>query len=55
MSKGILVLAVVALLAWGQVSGNAADEQIAEQDFYCEMVDEGSWPDYKETYEESCK
>ena len=55
MGKGILVLAVVAMLAYGQLSDTAADELSAEQDLYCDMVAEGSWPDYKETYEESCK
>jgi len=54
MSKAILVVAVVALLAYGQISDNAADELSAEQDLYCEMVAAGSWGDYNENFDEVC-
>ena len=49
-----VALIVVALMAWGQMD-TAANELDAEQAHYCEMVEQGNWPDYKETYEESCK
>jgi len=48
-----LVLVVVGLV-WGQM-GTAADELTAEQAHYCDMVADGSWPDYEGTYDKACK
>lgn len=28
--------------------------ELAEQRVYCEMVAEGSWPDYRDMYEAAC-
>ena len=52
--KALVAVVVVAGLVWGQM-GTAADELTAEQKHYCDMVAEGSWPDYKESFDESCK
>lgn len=55
MGKMILAVAVaVIFLAWGQMS-DVSDELTAQQDRYCTMVADGNWPDYKNTYEMSCK
>jgi len=51
---GLVLLCLVVSIVWWS-GRNVPAELQAEQDFYCEMVAEGSWPDYKETYEESCK
>lgn len=46
-----LIVFVAAMLALGPTEA----EQDAETAFYCEMVDEGNWPDYKDIAEEYCK
>lgn len=54
MGKIIFAVVVVGGLVWGQMD-SAADELAAEQQHYCDMVAEGSWPDFKGTFDESCK
>lgn len=54
MIKVLLAVVVVGGLVWGQMD-TAADELTAEQKHYCDMVEQGNWPDYKGTYDESCK
>lgn len=48
----IIIGVIVALLVLAS-NLQYADEQ-KEQDFYCKMVDEGSWPDYNKTYQKQC-
>jgi len=51
---GLVLLCLVVSIVWW--SGRTVPTELqAQQNFYCEMVNEGSWPDYKNTYEESCK
>lgn len=46
-----LILLATAMLYMGPTEA----EQDAETAHYCEMVAEGSWPDYKNIAEEHCK
>ena len=49
-------LVVVALLAgFGLVSAMEYRDEQRGQEHYCEMVQAGHWPDYRETYDEECK
>jgi len=36
------------------VSSMDYEDVMAERDFYCDMVEEGSWPDYRGISEEEC-
>ena len=53
----LLPFLVIGVVLWSGQANQAqlTSDLVAEQDFYCQMVDEGSWPDYKNTYKESCK
>jgi hypothetical protein len=31
------------------------EDELAERDFYCAMVQEGKWPDYKGIADQECK
>lgn len=42
------------LLAFGFIGARDLEDEIAEQEFYCEQVLAGHWPDYKEIAEEAC-
>ncbi len=44
-ARGVLILLV--LLAFFAVSSFTYEDEVAEQDFYCQMVAEGTWPDEK--------
>lgn len=53
-----LVYAVLLLVCLGALWWTLSDTQSdmeREQARYCRMVQAGSWPDFKHTYEESCK
>jgi hypothetical protein len=52
----VLPFLVLGIVLWSGQEGQLelTAELQAEQNFYCQMVDEGTWPDYKDTYEESC-
>jgi len=56
----MLPFLVIGVMLWA--SGPAQKELQAEQSTYCDMVElhkssggENGWPDYKNTYTESCK
>lgn len=49
----LLPFLVLGVVFWS--SDSAEKELQAEQQHYCEMVEEGSWPDYKGIYDEFCK
>ena len=49
-----IALTVLALLALGFVGGMDYEDEIAEQEFYCEQVLAGHWPDYKNIADEVC-
>lgn len=46
-----LILLVTAML----IVGPTEAEQDAETAHYCDMVESGAWPDYKDIAEEYCK
>lgn len=48
---GITLLIILFMLA----SISDFEEELAQQKQYCEMVESGAWPDYRENYEEMCK
>lgn len=56
-NKELIFGVVLGLLASCFLIVGTMDYQDArvEQAHYCQMVEEGVWPDYRETYEESCR
>ena len=49
-----IALTVLALLALGFVGGMDYEDEIAEQEFYCDQVLAGHWPDYQNIADEVC-
>lgn len=45
---------VLILLAMGAVGSMDFEDALLQQDHYCKMVAEGTWPDYEGNYEEQC-
>lgn len=41
-------------LTLGIVGTMDIDDEQKEQDLYCKMVSEGSWPDYNGSYQSKC-
>jgi len=52
---GKMALGLVALCGWLAVSTMDYEDELAERDFYCAMVQEGKWPDYKDIADQECK
>lgn len=52
IAYGGAILVIVLLL--GKVGDLDMQDEIAEQDFYCEQVLAGHWPDYKHIADEVC-
>lgn len=50
----IIILASLVVAGVGTVSNMTYNDQVDEQNKYCEMVRSGSWPDFKGLYEEMC-
>lgn len=50
-----LGLAILGVLALGVVGTFDMQAEQEEADLYCQMVEEGAWPDYKGTYERDCR
>ena len=44
----------IVLLLTGMMGKMEMEDEIAEQEFYCEQVLAGHWPDYKNIAEEVC-
>lgn len=44
----------IALVLIGMMGKMDMDDDIAEQEFYCEQVLAGHWPDYKHIADEVC-
>lgn len=45
----------IVLLLTGMMGKMEMQDEIAEQEFYCEQVLAGHWPDYKNIAEEVCQ
>jgi hypothetical protein len=45
----------IVLLLTGMMGKMEMEDEIAEQEFYCEQVLSGHWPDYKNIAEEVCQ
>jgi hypothetical protein len=45
----------IVLLLTGMMGKMEMEDEIAEQEFYCEQVLAGHWPDYKNIAEEVCQ
>jgi hypothetical protein len=45
----------IVLLLTGMMGKMEMEDEIAEQQFYCEQVLAGHWPDYKNIAEEVCQ
>jgi hypothetical protein len=45
----------IVLLLTGMMGKMEMEDEIAEQEFYCEQVLAGHWPDYKNISEEVCQ
>lgn len=52
MIYGGLLFLVIFLV--GFVGSMDMEDEIAEQQFYCEQVVQGHWPDYKQIADEVC-
>lgn len=52
MIYGGLLFLVIFLV--GFVGSMDMEDEIAEQQFYCEQVAQGHWPDYKQIADEVC-
>ena len=49
------ILAVVALIGLIALANNMTyDDEISDQEHYCEMVKTKTWPDYKGIYKKQC-
>jgi len=46
---------LVALCGWLAVSTMDYEDELAERDLYCDMVEKGHWPDYKGIAQEECE
>jgi hypothetical protein len=44
----------IVLLLTGMMGKMEMEDEVAEQEFYCEQVLAGHWPDYKNLAEEVC-
>lgn len=44
----------IVLLLTGMMGKMEMEDEIAEQEFYCEQVLAGHWPDYKNIADEAC-
>lgn len=44
----------IALVLIGMMGKMDMEDEIAEQEFYCEQVSAGHWPDYKHIADEVC-
>jgi hypothetical protein len=45
----------IVLLLTGMMGKMEMEDEVAEQEFYCEQVLAGHWPDYKNLAEEVCQ
>lgn len=45
MNKLLLIIILIIIL--GIIGNNDYQDQVAEQDFYCQMVKDKAWPPYK--------
>lgn len=52
--NGIFAAVLCAFAALMIVGTMAIDDDQAELNHYCEMVEAGAWPDYREVYDEEC-
>lgn len=50
----LVLLMTVSLVALAIIGDADYQDEIAEQDFYCEQVLAGYWPDYKNIADEVC-
>lgn len=52
MKQIIFIAALISLIAL--ISNMAHEDDVAQQEHYCEMVKTKSWPDYKGIYKKHC-
>jgi len=50
-----LLAVVLVALAFLSVGSFDYQDELDELEYYCSMVREGAWPDYKEIFEKECK
>lgn len=50
----LVLLIVVSFVALGIIGDADYQDELAEQEFYCEQVLAGHWPDYKNIADEVC-
>ena len=48
------ILVSLAIFLFGVVSEMSYEDAVREENQYCELVGDGTWPDYKGIYEEVC-
>lgn len=44
----------IMLIIFAIVSNMDYEDELLEQQHYCDMVEQGHWPDYEEKYDEVC-
>jgi hypothetical protein len=52
MKFALTVIALIGLIAL--VNNMTHDDEVSDQEHYCEMVKTKSWPDYKGIYKKHC-
>ena len=52
---GQVAIGLLVLCLWLTASTMAYNDEFAERDFYCDMVKQGKWPDYREIAATECE
>ena len=55
MIWGKIALGMVVLCGFLAVGTMDYEDELAERELYCDMVNEGRWPDYKGIAEQECE
>jgi hypothetical protein len=57
MKQKIILSLILIIVAVGTVFTMTLtyEDEMIEQDFYCQQVNSGAWPDYKEIADKVCK
>lgn len=53
MKFALTVIAIIGLISL--VNNMTHDDEVSDQEHYCEMVKAGYWPDFHGTYQSECR
>ncbi len=51
----VFLCLTVSILCLGVAGASDYKDELEHQKQYCQMVSEGLWPDYQETYDSECR